>query len=126
MIEPHPEKKGKVGALPSLGCMETRDVPAVFVRLESPRLRTALPYASLIKLDLALNQEQLDLAFATHHVTVRGKNLQSIFDALSQAQATRIKVAETKFAVNAMLMSSTPFVSDIRVEPFDPVDRRRR
>lgn len=126
MIEQHPEKKGKVGALASPGCMETREVPAVFLRLESPRLRTALPYASLIKLDLALNEEQLDLAFATHHVTVRGKNLQSMFDALSQAQATQIKVAATNFAVNAMLMSYTPFVSDIRVESLDPVDRRRR
>ncbi len=128
MIEPHPPGvRPKLADLPrTVDCMQTRDMPAVFLRFDSPRQQLALPYASLLKIEITTDQTWVDLSFATHQVTLRGKNLRRLYEAVSQAQAVQISVATENFAVDALLKVYTPFVSEIHVEPLALDERRRR
>ena len=66
-------QNGKVGASANPGCLESREIPAVFLRLHTPREQIALPYASLVKLSLKLDETALELSFVTHHVVIFGK-----------------------------------------------------
>jgi len=100
-------------------CLQVRPVPAVFLRFESPRLRVALPYSSLLWVELALNEEQLDLTFATHRVTIRGVRLARIFLAISEGTATQVAITRKQFPAGATLAPGVPLVGEIRVEPID-------
>ena len=64
---------------PSMRCWETRDMPAAFLRLHSPRERVALPYSSLIKLELKNDATALELFCVTHRVMITGRNLAEIY-----------------------------------------------
>jgi hypothetical protein len=126
MIEQYPHDQRKPSPALNDRQLETRDMPALFLRFESPRLRVALPYASLLKIEIALRDEQIELAFATHRVTVRGANLWRMYEAISLARATQIAVYEKDFSLEARLKTATPFVSEIRIDPLEPVERRRQ
>ena len=125
MIEQNPHAQRKLSALNS-GILETRDLPALFLRFKSPRMRVALPYASLLKIEITLRDEQIELAFATHRVTVRGAHLWRMYEAISLGRATQVAVNEKDFVVDALLKTSTPSVAEIRIEPLEPAERRRQ
>ena len=119
-------QNGKVGATPDPGCLETREIPAIFLRLHTPREQIALPYASLVKLSLKLDETALELSFITHHVVITGKNLAEIYKAIAEAYARIISVAPEGFSTEAQLPSYKALVRAIRIEPLDPDERRRR
>ena len=124
------ESKSKLpghGARPlSLSCLEIRDAPSIFLRLESYRERVAFPYAALLRLELSNDENDLVLFFITHEVHVRGKNLQRIYEALSQGQAVAISVlSDCAFGGSAALLSG-PLVSELRIKPLAQSDLRRR
>jgi hypothetical protein len=57
--------------------------PVPFLRLESSRQRLALPYATLLGLDLATDDNRLRIDFASYQITAQGKRLYEIYCALS-------------------------------------------
>ncbi len=61
-------------ALEDPRCLESREMPASFLRFESPREQMAFPYASLIKLELKRDETALELSFVTHQVASLGEN----------------------------------------------------
>ncbi len=97
---------------PGPRCLETREVTAVFLRLQSPRERVALPYSSLIKLALKTDETALELLFVTHQVTITGKNLSEIYKAITEAEARLIRVVEDDFLEEANLPSYTIYVTE--------------
>jgi hypothetical protein len=58
-------------------CVQTTTVPLLCLRLETPRERIALPYASLTSVELSTNEATLILGFVTHRVTVKGRKVSS-------------------------------------------------
>lgn len=112
------------GEIPS--CLETRELPAVFLRLETARQRVAFPYAALMKLELSLDETEVELTFTTHSATVKGRNLRGLYEAASQAQAVQIRATPKDITFEAMLKALTSFVSEIRITPLDESELRRR
>lgn len=112
--------------LSSTHCLETRGMPAVFLRLQSAREQVALPYSSLIKLELKNDATAVELFFVTHFVMITGKNLSEIYQAVAEAQARAIWVAATDFAGESPMPALRPFVREIRIEPLEADERRKR
>jgi hypothetical protein len=107
-------------------CLERRGLPAVFLRLESPRERLALPYASLIKLVLRVDDTALELAFVTHRVTITGRNLNELYQAVTDVEARTIRVVAAGCTAEAGLRSLQALVLGIRIDPLDENERRSR
>ena len=107
-------------------CLETREIPGVFLRLQSAREQVALPYASLIKLELKNDATAVELSFVTHRVMIAGRNLAEIYQSVAEAQARVITVAETDFAGEFLMPAHRALVREIRIEPLDADDRRKR
>jgi hypothetical protein len=125
MIEQRPGGK-KLGSGSDPGSLDSRPLPAVFLRLESPRERIALPYSCLLKLSLKIDESMLELSFVTHRVTVTGKNLAEIYKSIAEAEARVISVAASGFAEEAGLASYKSLVRGIQIEPLDADERRKR
>lgn len=119
------ETAGKVGQPPDPRCLEKRELPGVFLRLNSRREQIALPYSCLLKLELSLDETSLELSFATHRVTLSGKNLAGVYAAVAEAEARVISVAAPDF-VDARLPAHRALVRGIRIEPLDPAEMQRR
>ncbi len=111
---------------PDPRCVETREIPAAFLRLQSAREQVALPYSSLIKLSLKTDGTALELSYVTHRVTVIGKNLAEIYKAVADVEARLVTVVAEDFADAARLPSYTALVREIRIEPLDAGERRKR
>jgi hypothetical protein len=106
------------------GCLETREVPAVCLRLESARQRIAIPYALLLLVEIADDQTRCEIAFATHRVTVRGRHLGSVYVAVSQGQAVQVSVRDSaKFREGDAHYG--PIITGIQIEPLDEPGRTR-
>lgn len=107
-------------------CLETQEMPGVFLRLQSTREQVALPYSSLIKLELKNDATALELSFVTHRVMIAGKNLAEVYQAVAEAQARVISVAATDFAGEFLMPAHRALVREIRIEPLDADERRKR
>ena len=107
------------------GCLETREMPATFLRLHSPRERVALPYSSLVKLELTLDETALELSFITHRVTITGRSLAEIYKAVTEAEARLVQVVSADFGSEAAVPSFKALVHGIRIEPLDADERRK-
>jgi hypothetical protein len=101
-------------------------MPAVFLRLQSAREQVALPYSSLIKLELKNDAAAVELSFVTHRVMITGRNLAEIYLAVAEAQARVISVAATDFAGEFLMPAHRALVREIRIEPLNADERRKR
>ena len=110
---------------PDPGCLHTREIPGVFLRLHSPREQIALPYASLFKLSLKLDETALELSFVTHHVVISGKNLAEVYKAVAEAQARIIRVVAEDYSMETKLPAHKALVHGVRIEPHDAEERRK-
>ena len=126
MIEPYPNRPKRTEPEPDPHCLESRAVPAVFLRFQSSREQIALPYSSLLKLSLKMDETALELSFVTHQVTVTGKNLGAIYKVVAEAEARLVCVAPLDFSGEARLLSHQALVRGIRIDPLDPDERRKR
>jgi len=109
----------------STGCLETRDIPAVCLRIESARQRVAIPYALLLLVELSEDRTQCEIAFATHKVIVRGHDLQYVYVAVSEGQARQIRAENpAKFLEGDAYYG--PIIAGIQIEPLDESERARR
>lgn len=107
------------------GCLDTQDMPAVCLRLQSHRQRLALPYALLLRAELSDDESNCVIVFATHEISVRGRHLRGVYLAVSQGQAAQISIGDSaSFAEGSAFLG--PLVTDIRIEPTDESGRTRR
>lgn len=90
-------------------------MPASFLRLHSPREQVALPSASLIKLELTLDETAMELSFLTHRVTVTGRSLSEIYKAVPESEARLIRVVAADFVDYAAVPSCKALVRAIRI-----------
>jgi hypothetical protein len=118
--------KGSKDSWTDPGCLETAEPAAAFLRFKSVREQVALPYSSLIKLELSTDETALELSFVTHLVTVSGNNLAEIYHAVAEVRARSVRVAQIGPAATADLPSYKAFVQRIRIEPRDLDERRRQ
>ena len=101
-------------------------MPAVFLRLQSAREQVALPYSSLIKLELKNDATAVELSYVTHRVMIAGRNLAEIYQAVAEAQARLVMVATTDFAGEFHMPAHRALVREIRIDPLDAEERRKR
>jgi hypothetical protein len=120
------EESSKLGRFSDPRCLERREVPGVFLRLSSPREHIALPYACLLKLALSLDETSLELSFATHRVTLTGKNLAEVYVAVAEGEARHVHVVAPGFSAEARLPSSRALVRGLRIEPLDAAEKQKR
>ncbi|MFZ5496520.1 MAG: hypothetical protein ACOZE5_14445 [Verrucomicrobiota bacterium] len=107
------------------GCLDTRDIPAVCLRLESHRQRIAIPYALLLKVEISTDETACELTFATHQVSIRGRHLHDVYLAVSQAQAVQISTGLASGVPEGRPFVG-PLITEIRIEPVDERDRTRQ
>ena len=110
----------------SVRCLETREFPGVFLRLQSAREQVALPYSSLIKLELKNDATAVELSYVTHRVMIAGRNLAEVYQAVAEAQARVISVAATDFAGEFLMPAQSALVRDIRIDALESNERRKR
>ena len=101
-------------------------MPAVFLRLQSAREQVALPYSSLIKLELKNDATAVELSYVTHRVMIAGRNLAEIYQAVAEAQARLVMVATTDFTGEFLMPVHRALVREIRIDPLDAEERRKR
>lgn len=107
------------------GCLDTREVPGVCLRIESARQRLALPYALLLCVEISEDRTLCEIAYATHRVTVRGRDLRSVYVAVSQGQAVQVRVGDpARFLEGEDYYG--PMITGIQIEPLDESGRARR
>jgi hypothetical protein len=98
----------------------------LFLRFESTRERIALPYALLLKLELSLDQRTLELGFATHAVTIGGRELHEIYEAVADGHARCIVLSDRVTQRVAMQRDRGTVVAEIRIMRLDPENQKRR
>jgi hypothetical protein len=111
---------------PDPRCLESREMPATFLRFESPREQVALPYSSLIKLELARDETALELFFVTHRVSVTGRKLAEIYHSVTDVQARLVRVVSNEFAGNPAVPTYRALVHGIRIDALDADERRKQ
>jgi hypothetical protein len=95
------------------------------LRFESTQQRLALPYALLLRVELSVDETGCILNFATHEVRIRGRHLQAVYLAVSQAQAVQIGVGDSaRFSDGDAYMG--PLVTGLQIDPVDDKERARR
>jgi hypothetical protein len=105
--------------------MESRDVPGVCLRIESARQRVAIPYALLLLVEISEDETRCEISFATHKVTVRGRDLRYVYVAVSQGQAMQVSVGDpAKFLEGEAYYG--PMITGIQIEPLEESSRARR
>lgn len=90
------------------------------------RERIALPYALLLKLELSLDQRTLELGFATHAVTVGGRDLHEIYEAVADGHARCIRLSARETPGSTARRDDRAVVGEIRIARLDPDDRKCR
>ena len=106
--------------------IERTVTPGLFLRFESRRERVALPYAVLLKLELSLDERMLELGFATHLVTISGRDLREIYEAVADGRARCIRLSDRATVEDVAREGNRSVVREIRIAALDPDDRKRR
>ena len=107
------------------GCLDTRDVLGVCLRIESTRQRLAIPYALLLFVEISEDDTLCEIAYATHKVTVRGWDLRAVYVAVSQGQAVQVSVRGPTAFVEGQVYYG-PTITGIQIEPLDESRCARR
>ncbi|MBI5693762.1 MAG: hypothetical protein HZC55_27120 [Verrucomicrobia bacterium] len=106
--------------------VERTDIQGLFLRFESKRERIALPYALLLKLELSLDQRTLELAFATHTVTVGGWDLNEIYEMIADGHARCIRLSDQESPGIPVRRDDRAIVGEFRITRVDPDGRKGR
>jgi hypothetical protein len=97
-------------------CYLPSQYPVPFLRLETPRQRLALPYATLLAINLADDDTLMRIDFASHHVTVQGKRLYEIYCALSAGTCAALFAQAELQELEEGPGSQKPVIHDLRIK----------
>jgi hypothetical protein len=96
---------------------QTSPFPVPFLRLETPRARLALPYATLLGINLATDGNSLQMDFAAHQVTVHGKYLYEVYCSISAGLCAVLVAHGESQEMKAGPDNQAPVIRDIRIKP---------
>ncbi|MBP6506420.1 MAG: hypothetical protein KA257_02545 [Opitutaceae bacterium] len=90
------------------------------LRLETPRERIALPYASLTAVELSTNETTLTVSFVTHRVIVKGRKLHQAHCAVAAGQAEALCVVVPRGPSHfPMREAERILIDEIRILPLE-------
>ncbi len=98
------------------GCYREDRAPQVFLSLETPRERRALPYALLVDIEIAADSTVLKLSFSHYEVMVRGSGLDVLYESVRAASCAAILPGKATDPYSTPA-KTTATVSDIRIKP---------
>ena len=99
-------------------CVQTTTVPLLCLRLETPRERIALPYASLTSVELSTNEATLILGFVTHRVTVKGRKLHEAHCAIAAGMVAALRIAVSSDTLHTPKPAAERMaIDEIRIHP---------
>ena len=87
-----------------------------FLRLETPRNRVALPYSTLLSLEISSDGTILRLNFVSKEVTVTGKRLHEIFCAIAKGQTEALFARSASDELTDASKNRAPYITDIRLK----------
>ena len=103
------------------GCFSFGRSPQVFLSLETPQERRALPYALLVDVEISSDSSVIKLSFSHYEVTVRGSQLDEIYRSIRATQCAMIMPGNRSEA-DLPHGSKTPmYVIDIRLKRLQPL-----
>jgi len=94
--------------------------PVPFLRLETPRQRLALPYATLLGINLAVDDTLMQIDFASHHVTVQGKHLYEIYCSLSAGTCAALFARTELQELEEGPGAQKPVIQNLRIKSSGP------
>lgn len=97
------------------GCYDEARSPQVFLSLEAPHERRALPYTLLLDVELSSNSCLLKLTFSHYEVLVRGSRLEEVYESVRAAACAAIKPgrAEDRYSIDK---ENKAVVMEIRIK----------
>ena len=98
------------------GCYREDRAPQVFLSLETPRERRALPYALLVDVEIAADSTLLKLVFSHYEVLVRGSRLDAIYESVRAASCAAILPGQATDPYSSPA-KTTATVAEIRIKP---------
>ena len=101
-------------------CYAEGRAPQIFLSLESPRERRALPYTLLLEVEISLDSSLLKLGFSHYEVLVRGSGLDVIYESVRAASCAVIKPGKAMDAYSVPL-KTTVIVTEIRIKRLEPL-----
>jgi hypothetical protein len=89
---------------------------APFLRLETPRERVALPYATLLGMTLSADETTIELDFASRIVTVKGKRLHEVFCSIAAGRGEALFARSATDEMSLGPGSKAPLIVEIRIK----------
>ena len=102
------------------GCFSFARSPQVFLSLETPQERRALPYALLVDAEISSDSTTIRLSFSHYAVTVRGYQLDEIFHSIRAAEGAVIMPGKQSDADAPQGRKPSMSVTDIRLKRLQP------
>jgi hypothetical protein len=107
---------------PNAECYISGEHSSPFLRVETPRERIALPYATLLGFTLSVDETILELDFASHKITVKGERLHEVFCALARGLGQALLARnETELLLQGP-NPKAPFIREIRIKNSAPAE----
>ncbi len=100
-------------------CYTEARAPQVFLSLETPRERRALPYTLLLDLEISSDSSLLKLVYSHYEVLVRGNQLEVIYESVRAASCTAIMSGKATDGYSAPA-KTTATVTEIRIKRLEP------
>jgi hypothetical protein len=101
------------------GCYAEARAPQVFLSLETPRERRALPYTLLLEVEISSDSGLLKLVFSHYEVLVKGSKLDVIYESVRDASCTAIMPGKAIDGYSAPART-TATVTEIRIKRLQP------
>ena len=102
------------------GCFSFARSPQVFLSLETPQERRALPYALLVDVEISSDSTTIKLSFSHYAVTVRGNQLDEIYHSIRAAECAVIMPGKRSDADAPHGSKPSMSVTDIRLKRLQP------
>ena len=100
-------------------CYAEARAPQVFLSLETPRERRALPYTLLLEVEISAESSLLKLIFSHYEVLVRANQLDVIYESVRAASCTIIMPGKATDGHSAPA-KTTVTVTEIRIKRLEP------
>ena len=102
------------------GCFSFVRSPQVFLSLETPQERRALPYALLVDVEISSDSTTIKLSFSHYAVTVRGNQLDEIYHSICAAECAVIMPGKRSDADAPHSSRPSMSVTDIQLKRLQP------
>ena len=100
-------------------CYTEARAPQVFLSLETPRDRRALPYTLLLEVEISSDSSLLKLVFSHYEVLVRGSELDVIYESVRAASCAAIMPGKATDGYSAPPKTAAT-VTEIRIKRLEP------